>query len=183
MPLSWRTPKQSQESILSKPKTSVRGVNRTVFLTLRVTIPCACQQNTYPKSACSFFFKITFCHSFWNPLSVNFTFPPPARLLDFNIALRASFTFFFSSSPPRQLLIAVGTAGPQLPAPDPSGRRLTSTTISRYQWALLDLNRGPLESSGHRWTSTGDLPSPVGNAGPQPWSSLCNSYQILPCSS
>ena len=41
----------------------------------------------------------------------------------------------------RQLLIAVGTAGRQLPA------------------------RG---SSGHRWTSTGDLPIPVGTAGPQP---------------
>ena len=49
--------------------------------------------------------------------------------------------FFFSSSPPRQLLIAVGTAGPQLPASDLSGHRW-STTISRYQSALLELNPG-----------------------------------------
>ena len=51
----------------------------------------------------------------------------------------------------------------------------------RAQWALLDLNcrlpiwvgtAGPQpqgsERSGHRWTSTRDLPSPVGTAGPQP---------------
>ena len=88
-------------------------------------------------------------------------FSPPARwgLLDFKIALRAFLRrlllLLLASSPPCQLLIAVGTAGPQLPVPDPSGRRWTSTTISRYQWALLDLNRGPLESSGHRWTATG----------------------------
>ena len=37
----------------------------------------------------------------------------------------------------------------------------------RAQWAPLDLNRGPSELSGHRWTSTWDLPSSVGTAGPQ----------------
>ena len=104
----------------------------------------------------------------WQVMVVGFGFlfsPPARRLLDFKIALCAFSSF--SSSPPCQLLIAVGTAGPQLPAPASSRsqwRRWTSTTISRYQWALP----GPLESSGHAWTSTGDLPSPVGTAGPQP---------------
>ena len=87
-------------------------------------------------------------------------FSRPARwgLWDFNIALRAFSSPLFSSppsSPPRQLPISVGTAGPQ-------------PGTSRAQWAPLDLNRGPLESSQHRWTSTGDLSSPVSTAGPQP---------------
>ena len=90
--------------------------------------------------------------------------PPTARwgLLDFKIALRA---FFFSSAP---RLLAVGTAGPQLPASDLSGHCWTSTRglsspvgtagpqpgTSRVQWAPLDLNRGPPRRSGHCWTST-----------------------------
>ena len=83
-------------------------------------------------------------------------FSPPARweLLDFKIALRPFLRrlllLLLASSSPPQLLIAVGTAGPQLPAPDPTGHRWTP------------------EPSGHWWTSTGDLPSPVGTAGPQP---------------
>ena len=64
-----------------------------------------------------------------------------------------------------QLQIAVGTAGPQLQAADcsgqrrtstassPSGQRRTSTASSRSQWATPDLN--------------GELPIPLGNAGPQ----------------
>ena len=36
------------------------------------------------------------------------------------------------------------------------------------QWAPLDLNLGPSQLSGHRWTSTSDLPSSVCTAGPQP---------------
>ena len=47
----------------------------------------------------------------------------------------------------------MGTAGPQL--------KVLSA------WAPLDLNQGPSEPSGHRWTTTWDLPSSVGTAGPQ----------------
>ena len=36
------------------------------------------------------------------------------------------------------------------------------------QWAPLDLNLGPSQLSGHRWTSTWGLPSSVCTAGPQP---------------
>ena len=120
-------------------------------------------------------------------------FSPPARwgLLDFNIALRAfsspllsspllSSPLPIASSPPRKLLIAVGTARSQLPAP----------ASSRSQWAPLDLNKhlpisvstadlnrwtstgdleaSDLEASGHRWTWTGGLSSPVGTTGLQP---------------
>ena len=65
----------------------------------------------------------------------------------------------------RQLPRAVGTAGPQLPVSD---HGWTSTARFWAQWAPLDLNQGPSEPSGHRWTSTWDLPSSVGTAGPQP---------------
>ena len=54
----------------------------------------------------------------------------------------------------RKVLSAVGTAGPQ-------------PGTFRAQWAPLDLNLGPSELSGHHWTSTWDLPSSVGTAGPQ----------------
>ena len=47
----------------------------------------------------------------------------------------------------------MGTAGPHVRAPDPSGQRRTSTASSRSQWATPDLNS--------------ELPIPVGNAGPQ----------------
>ena len=69
---------------------------------------------------------------------------PPARwgLLDFKIALRAFSSS--SSSPPRQLLIAVGTAGLQLPAPDPDS----------LVGAAGPQQPSP-DSSGHCWTSTG----------------------------
>ena len=67
----------------------------------------------------------------------------------------------------RQLPRAVGTAGPQLPASDLSGHGWTSTARFWAQWAMLDLNQGPSEPSGHCWTSTWDLPSSVDTAGPQ----------------
>ena len=67
----------------------------------------------------------------------------------------------------RQLPRAVGTAGPQLPASDLSGHGWTSTARFRAQWAPLDLNHKPSEPSGQRWTSTWELPSSVGTAGPQ----------------
>ena len=54
----------------------------------------------------------------------------------------------------RQVLSAVGTAGPQ-------------PGTFRAQWAMLDPNLRPSELSGHRWTSTWDLPSSVGTAGLQ----------------
>ena len=68
----------------------------------------------------------------------------------------------------RQLPCAVGTAGPQLPAADLNGHGWTSTARFWAQWAPLYLNQGDSEPSGHRWTSTGDLQSSVGTAGPQP---------------
>ena len=58
----------------------------------------------------------------------------------------------------RQVLSAVGTAGPQpgtagpqLPASEPSGTVGTKSGTFR---APLGLNLGPSELSGHRWTST-----------------------------
>ena len=68
----------------------------------------------------------------------------------------------------RQLLRAMGTAGPQLPASDLSGHGWTSTAKFRARWAPLGLSKGPSEPSGHRWTPTWDLQSSVGTAGPQP---------------
>ena len=56
----------------------------------------------------------------------------------------------------RQLPHAVGTAGPQLQGSERTGHRWTST------WDLpVDLNLGPSELSEHRWTSTWDPPSSV----------------------
>ena len=55
---------------------------------------------------------------------------------------------------PRQRYMAVFPAGPKHQAPDQSGPRRTSTTSSRSQCALPDLNR-------ERQIS-------VGTAGPQP---------------
>ena len=57
--------------------------------------------------------------------------------------------------PPPPPVSPVCTAGPQ-PGTFPA------------QCAPLDLNQGPSQLSGHRWTSTWDLPSSVGTAGPQP---------------
>ena len=96
----------------------------------------------------------------WNILKHFTCISPPARwgLLDFKIALRA---FSSSSSSPPRLLAS-----------------------SWSQWALLDLNcqlpipvsaAGPQQPSpdisGHCWTSTRDLSSPEGTAGPQPGTS------------
>ena len=67
----------------------------------------------------------------------------------------SSSSFLCPSSPDLicQLLIAVGLAGSHLPALDRSGP---------------DLNRRESERCGPRWTSTGDIRSAVGLAGPQP---------------
>ena len=68
-----------------------------------------------------------------------------------------------------QLLIAVGLAGPHLPALDRSGRpRRTSTANSRSQRVWPDINRRESERSGPRWTSTGEIRRTVGLAKPQP---------------
>ena len=74
------------------------------------------------------------------------------------------------ANPLRQLLIAVGTAGPQLPASDRSGHPWTSTASVSSQWASLDLNR--------------QRRIPVGTPGPQPpasdqWAPLDPNDQIL----
>ena len=82
---------------------------------------------------------------------------PPARwgLLDFNRALLLLRLLRLLT---RRLLLAVqipvGTAGPPLRAPDPSGHCRTSTASCRSQWALPDLNR--------------DFQVAMGTAGPQP---------------
>ena len=60
-----------------------------------------------------------------------------------------------NSSPSSSPTSSVRTAGPQ-PGTFPA------------QCAPLDLNLGPSQLSGHRWTSTWDLPSSVCTAGPQP---------------
>ena len=90
-----------------------------------------------------FFTGSNLCQMACWDISIEHIFSPPARwgLLDFNIALRDArlrllsrlLLFLFSSSPPHQLLIAVGTAGPQPPPPDPSAHSWNSTA-----WALLD---------------------------------------------
>ena len=93
-----------------------------------------------------------------------------------------------------QLLIAVGLAGPPLPALDCSGPRWTSTASSRSQWASPDLicqhliavslagpqllardrcgprrtSPGEPERCGPRRTSTGESLSAVGLAGASP---------------
>ena len=43
----------------------------------------------------------------------------------------------------RELQISVGTAGPQLRAPDFNGHCQISTASCRFQWALPDLSQTP----------------------------------------
>ena len=59
-----------------------------------------------------------------------------------------------------ELQMSVGTAGPQLRAPDLSGHCRTSTVSSRAQWALPDLNCELPDLNC-------ELQSSVGTAGPQ----------------
>ena len=54
-----------------------------------------------------------------------------------------------------QLLIAVGLAGPPLPALDCCGPRRTSTASSHSLWASPDFNQRESERCGPRRTSTG----------------------------
>ena len=93
---------------------------------------------------------------------------PPPRLAILLLLLRQHLLHHLSTSRStvalptlrqalRQRSSSVRTAGPQ-PGTFPS------------QWAPLDLNLGPSHLSGHRWTSTWDLPSSVCTAGPQPGS-------------
>ena len=63
---------------------------------------------------------------------------------------------------------AVGIAGPQLPTSELARLNLNRKVLNtvgttgpqpgtfRLQWTPLDLNLGPSELSGHRWTSTWD---------------------------
>ena len=67
-----------------------------------------------------------------------------------------------------QLWIAVGLAGPHLPALDRSGHRRTSTASSRSQWASPDLDRRKSACCGPRRASTGEIQSTLGLARPQP---------------
>ena len=56
----------------------------------------------------------------------------------------------------------------QLPRPLPPCQLVANLFANfRAQWAPLDLNLRPPELSGHRWTSTWNLSSSVGTAGPQ----------------
>ena len=86
------------------------------------------------------------------------------------------------SSPPPRPPPSPPPPLPPLPSPLPPCQLFANLFANfRAHWALLDLNcrlpiwvgtAGPQppgsERSGHRWTSTRDLPSPVGTAGPQP---------------
>ena len=76
------------QSFYMEPKTAVRGANRTVFSTFKVTIPCACQrrlcffkaQTFYPKSAG--FFKESGFTTVLEPFVGQFHFlPSHLRLL------------------------------------------------------------------------------------------------------
>eukprot|EP00435_Cladocopium_sp_Y103_P067835 s530_g30.t1 len=82
--------------------------------------------------------------------------------------------------------IAMGTAGLQPRAPDPSGHCRTSIASSRSQWALPDLNRelqipvGNAARAKVQWAApdlNGERPNPVGNAGPQPGGSDCSGQR------
>ena len=109
---------------------------------------------------------------------------PPVRwgLLNFIYAVlpssSSSFFFFLPSS--ASYASSWQTSSPSSSAdvarcqhrpPECSGQRRTSIASSRLQWAAPDLNRGALERTGQRRTSTGELWSGLGNAGPHPGSS------------
>ena len=119
------------------------------------------------------------CFLFWEQVFFLY-FSPPARwgLLDFITAVPAPSP----SPPPPRPPPSPPPPLPPLPRPLPPCQ-LFANLFANFpaQWALLDLNcrlpiwvgtAGPQpqgsERSGHRWTSTRDLPSPVGTAGPQP---------------
>ena len=106
-----------------------------------------------------------YTHHFWtkhfllvaasnNLVKPSFCFSPPARWgsLDFMSESRLLLLVVISpsSSPDLlcQLLIAVGLAGPPLPALDRSGPCRTPTASARSLWASPDFNRREFERSG-----------------------------------
>eukprot|EP00435_Cladocopium_sp_Y103_P059271 s181_g21.t1 len=66
--------------------------------------------------------------------------------------------------------IAVGTAGPQLRAPDRSGHCRTSTASPRFQWALPDRSQWALPDLNR------EPQIPVGTARPQPRAPDCSGH-------
>ena len=97
--------------------------------------------------------------------SFSFLLPSPRRT-----SSASSWSQWASPDLICQLLIAVGLAGPHLPALDRSGPHRASTASSRSQWASPDLNRRESERCGPRRTPTGEIQirSAVGPAGLQP---------------
>ena len=110
---------------------------------------------------------------------------PPARwrvVRFYQSCSSASSSFSSSSSASSSSSLHPRPCLYQLPRPLPPCQLFANLFANfRAQWALLDLNcRFPIwvgtagpqpqgsERSGHRWTSTSNLPSPVGTAGPQP---------------
>ena len=104
---------------------------------------------------------------------------PPARwgLLDFIRAVLPPPPPRPSPPPPAPPPVSPRPCLHQLPRPLPPCQLFANLFANfRAQWAQLDLNCRLLiwpqpqgsERSGHRWTSTRDLPSPVGTAGPKP---------------
>ena len=102
--------------------------------------------------------------------------PSPPLLLSFSPPLLVALTIPDLNSK-RQ--IAVGTAGPQQPAPDRSGHHQTSTTSSGRCWTSAEPQPPAPDHSGHCWTSTassrsqwalpdlnGQIQIRVGTAGP-----------------
>ena len=88
---------------------------------------------------------------------------PSLRIISVTYRVIASTSMSTSALPTlRQLPHAVGTAGPQLPSALPTLRQLPQAVgTAGPQLPARD-------RSGHRWTSTWDLPSSVSTAGPQP---------------
>ena len=95
--------------------------------------------------------------------------PPPPPRLAVLLALLA-LLLASASLPTRcralcQLPSSVCTAGPQLGSCPAQCAPLDLNLRAAHRWIV---NRGPAQLSVHRWTSTGDLPSSVCTAGPQP---------------
>lgn len=73
----------------------------------------------------------------------------------------------------RQLLIAVGMAGPQPPAPDRRGHCRSSTASSRSQWALP--TRTSTSSARSQWASDGSRRYRTSTAHPQTTNAITNT--------
>ena len=90
----------------------------------------------------------------------------PSSFLPRRTSLASSRSQWASPDLIWQLLIAVGLAGPLLPALDRCGPRRTQPARAWALWASPDLNRWDSESRGPRRTSTGEIRSAVGLAAP-----------------